>query len=347
MKIGLVDFDGRLTNLALMKLSAFYKQQGHEVMLNPVSPVGLDKTFVSLIFSKSRDKALSTYGHFPDVDFGGTGYSISKKLPDEIEAMRPDYDLYQVSDIYNRISGRIGKKENVMKKAEEIVNAGVGFLSRGCPRSCGFCVVPVKEGKLNKVGNIADIINPRSNRLVLLDNSLCANDDILEILSEIRDRNLVVDISQGIDVRLLTPEIAKALSEVKHMRSLHYAWDAPQAGKSVLAGIEILSRFVRRSAQMCFVLTGFDTDFSQDMERVMLLKEQGVRPYVMRFQCPNSPAKKEETFEQIRLRHFQRWVNAPAAIYKTSPFSEYEPWARVQEKLRGAFDMQQMELAWG
>lgn len=97
---------------------------------------------------------------------------------------------------------------------------------------------------------------------------------------------------------------------------------------------------------MCFVLAGFDTQFQQDMERVMLLKEQGVRPYVMRYQCPNSPAKKEETFKEIRLRHFQRWVNAPAAIYKTSPFAEYEPWARAQEKLRGAFDMQQMELAW-
>lgn len=344
MKIGLVDFDGRLTNLALMKLSAFYKTQGHEVVLNPVSPVGLDKTFVSLIFSKSRDKALKTYGHFPEVEFGGTGYSVASKLTDDIEAMRPDYDLYKVGDVYHRIKGRIGKKENVLKKAEEIVNAGVGFLSRGCVRECSFCLVPEKEGKLHRVGSISDIINPRSNRIVLLDNSLTANPDILDILSEIKERNLVVDISQGIDVRLLTPEVAKALSEVRHMRSLHYAFDMPQAQKSVLAGIEILSNFVRRSAQMCFVLCGFDTEFQQDMERVMLLKERGVRPYVMRYQCPNAPAGKDESFEATRLRHFQRWVNAPAAIYKTSPFSEYEPWARAQEK-QAFSGMEQMVLA--
>lgn len=344
MRIGLVDYDGRLTNLALMKLSAFHKAQGHEVVLNPVSPVGLDKTFVSLIFSKSREKALATYGDFPDVDFGGTGYSITKILPAAIEGMRPDYDLYKTSDVFNRISGRIGKKENIWKKAEEIVNAGVGFLSRGCPRSCKFCIVNEKEGDLKRVGSISDIINPKSRFLCLLDNSLCANDDILDILAEIRDRNLVVDISQGVDVRLLTPEVAKALSEVRHWRSLHYAWDIPQAGKSVLAGIEILSKFVRRSAQMCFVLCGFDTEFQEDMERVTLLKERGIRPYVMVYRCPHSPAKKDESFEATRLRHFQRWVNAPAAIYKTSPFSDYEPWARSQGKF-GAGRLEQMQLA--
>lgn len=343
MRIGLVDFDGRLTNLALMKLSAFHKAQGHEVVLNPVSPVGLNKTYVSLIFSKSRDKALATYGQFPGVEFGGTGYSITKKLPAEIEALRPDYDLYKTSDIYNRISGRIGKKENIWKKAEEIVNAGVGFLSRGCPRQCKFCVVNEKEGDLKRVGSISDILNPKSNFLCLLDNSLCANDDILDILAEIRDRNLILDISQGIDVRLLTDPVAKALSEVRHWRSLHYAWDIPQAGKSVLAGIEILSNFVRRSAQMCFVLCGFDTEFQQDMERVLLLKERGIRPYVMVYRCPHSPEKKDASLDATRLRHFQRWVNAPAAIYKTSPFSEYEPWAKAQEKLNGG-GLEQMQL---
>lgn len=345
MRIGLVDFDGRLTNLALMKLSAFHKAQGHEVVLSPVSPVGLDKTYVSLVFTKSRDRALSTFGQFPGVEFGGTGYSITKTLPSDIEVVRPDYDLYKTSDIFNRISGRIGKKENIWKKAEEIVNAGVGFLSRGCPRRCKFCCVPEKEGGLRRVGSISDIINPNSNFLCLLDNSLCANDDILEILAEIRDRNLVLDISQGIDVRLLTDEVAKALSEVRHWRSLHYAFDSPQARNSVLAGIEILSKFVRRSAQMCFVLTGFDTPFELDMERVMLLKERGVRPYVMVYRCPHSPEKKDDSFEATRLRHFQRWVNAPAAIYKSSPFSEYEPWARAQEKLNGSFGLEQMPFA--
>jgi hypothetical protein len=58
MKIGLIDYDSKIVNLAIMKLSAYYKEQGHQVMLNPSSPEGLDKTFVSVLFTQNKDKAL-------------------------------------------------------------------------------------------------------------------------------------------------------------------------------------------------------------------------------------------------------------------------------------------------
>jgi len=349
MRVGLVDVGGKITNLALQKLSSFHKAQGHEVVLNPLSPIGLDKTYVSMIFTKDREKAVSIYGSYPGVEFGGTGFSLEKKLPDEIENMHPDYSLYTAADIFSRISGRIAKKENTWIKAEEIVNAGIGFLSRGCvntAKTCPWCAVPAKEGVLRRVGSLNDIINPRSNKIVLLDNSICANPDIMDILLEIKQRKLVVDLTQGLDVRRLTPEIAKALSEIKHWRSIHYSWDMPLAGASVLRGIEILSEFVRKSAQMCYVLCGFNTDFLEDQERVRVLKELGIKPYIMRYLDPNNPTKSEETYETIRLRHFQRYINAPRAIYKTNTFDEYEGWINAQKKMSGAIGATQLELAW-
>jgi hypothetical protein len=58
-----------------------------------------------------------------------------------------------------------------------------------------------------------------------------------------------------------------------HWRSLHFAWDLPEAKGSVLEGTNILSQYVKKSAQMCLVLTGFNTSWEQDVERVEILKD--------------------------------------------------------------------------
>lgn len=350
-RIGVVDFDGKIVNLALMKISSYYKSQGCEVVLNPSSPDNIDRTFVSVLFNKNKEAALSAYGHYPSVQFGGTGFALDVKLPEEIENSRPDYDLYSVSDVYARISSRIAKKENVLAKAEEIVNAGVGFITRGCVNSelvCPWCVVPVKEGRMHRVGSVADLINPRSNKVIILDNSLPAHPDALEIFREIKERKLVIDITQGIDVRRLTPEISQALSEVRHWRSLHYSWDRPDMEKSVLKGIDMLSRVVTKSKHMCYVLCGFNTTFEEDMHRVLKLKELGIRPYIMKYARPADSYDKSDlktNYALTRLAHFARWVNAPKAIYKTTPFSEYEGWINARAKLPGAFGASQQELS--
>ena len=145
---------------------------------------------------------------YPDSIIGGTGWDLTTTLPPEVEACRPDYDLYSVQDIYNRIKGGIRRKETTIKKAKTIVDAGIGFLSRGCQRSCPFCIVHKKEGSLHQVATIDEILNPRSIVLILMDNNLLANPNCMDTLREIRERNLVVDISQGIDCRLVNEEIA-------------------------------------------------------------------------------------------------------------------------------------------
>lgn len=318
--IGLIDIDSKIPNLALMKLSSFYKSHGEQVeFVRDGSQY--EKIYASAIFTRSAgmcEKLLEMHGD--KIEIGGTGWDLHKDLPPEIEQMKPDYDLYSVEEIAARMKG-IGTKEHKLKKATEIINAGMGFTSRGCIRNCGFCFVPKKEGTFRDVAEIKDLINPRSNVLILHDNNLTADPYCIDKLHEIRDRSLIVDINQGCDVRLVNDDIAKALSEIKHLRSIHYAWDLMGFEKQVMSGIRTLSKYIKPYRHMCFMLVGFNTSFEEDMYRFRRLTELKVDPFVMIYnQIPN-----------IRLKHFARWVNS--RIYKSCTWNEYEPWVKAQNQM--------------
>ena len=319
--IGLIDYDGKIPNLALMKMSTFYKAQGESVEFAKPGRK-YDKVFCSVLFTWNKDKAAELVKDYPNIEFGGTGWDLTKTLPSEIESCKPDYDLYTVGDILPRIKGGIATKASKIEKAETIVNAGIGFTSRGCIRQCGFCFVPPKEGKLHQVAEIKDIVNPRSNVIILLDNNLTADPDCTPKLNEIRDRELIVDITQGIDVRLVTPEIAKALSEVKHLRSLHYAWDLMPFERQVMDGIITLTKHIKTWKHLCMMLTGYNTTFEEDYYRFEKLRGLGVSPYVMPYNL---------TYQTQKHHHFARWVNG--RIYKACSFDEYAPWCRTREYL--------------
>ncbi|MFT9496622.1 hypothetical protein [Anaerosolibacter sp.] len=320
MKVGLIDFDGKIPNLALMKLSAYYKQSGADIFLNNV-PKDADKVFCSVLFTWNKDKAEQLQQVYKNIEFGGTGWDIYKQLPEDVEICKPDYELYAIEDILPRIKGGIATKESKIKKAEVIVNAGIGFTSRGCIRNCGFCFVPPKEGKFRQVAEIKDLINPKSSTVILLDNNITADPYVIDKLHEIRDRRLVVDISQGIDVRLVTPEIAKALSEVKHLRSIHYAWDLMGFENQIIDGIKILSEKVKKWRHMCFMLIGYNTTFEEDMYRFRRLNEMDIKPYVMPYN-KQYPSKKHHCFAG--------WVNG--RYHTVCKFEEYEPWVKAQRE---------------
>ena len=316
--IGLIDIDGKLPNLALMKISSYYKAAGEQVeFIQPNRKY--EKIFVSCLFTWNKPKVEKLLKIYPNAEVGGTGWDLHKELPLEIESCKPDYGLYKVSDILPRIKGGIATKESKIKKAETIINAGMGFTSRGCVRNCGFCFVPPKEGSFRQVAEIKDLINPKSNVVILYDNNLTADPDAIEKLHEVRDRGLIIDITQGIDVRLLTPEIAQALSEVKHLRSVHYAWDLMGFEQQIMDGIKILSQYVKKWRHMCFMLTGYNTTFEEDMYRFRKLTEIRVKPYVMPYN-KEYPTKKHHCFAS--------WVNSRK--HTVCCFEDYEPWIKAQ-----------------
>ena len=87
MKIGLFT-DAPKHNLALMKLSAYYKREGADVFFNmPLWSV--DRSFASILFKWNANKFIAD-------EYGGSGVSDTRDtLPKEIERCRPDYSLSQ------------------------------------------------------------------------------------------------------------------------------------------------------------------------------------------------------------------------------------------------------------
>lgn len=152
-RVGLIDIDGKLPNLALMKISGYYKSL--TVPVEFVHPEHkYSKIYASALFTKSLKKCQQLIKVYGDdlIDIGGTGYDIDKKLPPEIEDMRPDYDLYSKESLVNRMRG-ISSKESKMAKAEIIANAGIGFSSRGCIRNCPFVLFQERRGSSGKHQN--------------------------------------------------------------------------------------------------------------------------------------------------------------------------------------------------
>ncbi len=97
----LIDFDSKIPNFALMKISAWIKRNGHNVFLNDDS-VAPDEVWLSCIFTWNRQKAFDTLNFFrirypnAKIHFGGTGFDFELPYGDpkrisllpEIEVMR-------------------------------------------------------------------------------------------------------------------------------------------------------------------------------------------------------------------------------------------------------------------
>jgi hypothetical protein len=75
-KIGLIQVDGKIPNLALMKLAKHYESLGHEIFFIDLSTIKADFWFGSKIF------------------MGGSGYDIKATLPKEVEEITPDYEKF-------------------------------------------------------------------------------------------------------------------------------------------------------------------------------------------------------------------------------------------------------------
>lgn len=288
MKIGLLDVDGHnFPNLALMKLSAYHKGLGDEVeMFFPMSRY--DKVYKSKVFTFTPD--YETIINADEIIEGGTGYSIGNHLPLEIEHMCPDYSLYTIT------------------------NTAYGFLTRGCPRQCKFCNVSEQQGKISKkVADITEFWNGQKN-IVLLDPNITACKDVSYLFDSLIKTNAYIDFSQGLDIRVMTEEIADKLNQIK-IKMIHFAWDNYEFKTyEKLKYFRPLLQYDFRKLRV-YVLTNFNTTMEQDLERIYKLKELGYDPYVMIYDKENSPKV---------LRRMQRWVNNKFIFRVCEKFEDYK-----------------------
>lgn len=283
MKIGLIDVDSKIPNLTLMKISAWHKTQGDEVKFYDPLLDKPDRVYASKIFDFTPD-----FQYWPacEVIKGGSGYDLKTALPKEMEDVYPDYDLYDC-------------------------DYAIGFTTRGCIRKCPFCIVPKKEGPIRVVGDIYGFWRGQK-RIMLLDNNLTALPDHMEkICKQLIKEKVLVDFNQGLDIRLITDDMARLLAKVRLWKQIHFAFDDVQLEKSVREGIAILTKYMPASRLMFYVLIGFNSTPEEDLYRVEVLRGLGVDPFVM-------PYDKSDPYQ----RHFARWCNHKA-IFKTVKWEDY------------------------
>ncbi|SFJ54679.1 hypothetical protein SAMN04515648_4533 [Phyllobacterium sp. CL33Tsu] len=325
--VRLTQIDGKLPNLALMKLAHWHKSLGDDVVFTKHVERGLYEpeyktVYGSAIFSYSADRVAVFKEQFPNAIVGGTwnlsNLSTVEQMIGQEEYEHYDYSIYAAFD------------------------ASIGFTQRGCRLKCGFCVVPKKEGKPRSVNTIYEIWRGGTypKHLHLLDNDFFGQpeDQWRARLNEILDGGFKVCLNQGINIRLITEAAARAIAQVPYYddsfraRRLYTAWDNLKDEKIFMRGVERLDGAgVPPSHLLVYMLVGFDE--SETWERLFYrfnkMVSLGIRPYPMIF---GSRAKTlplggmNAAIAGRTLGEFQRWVIRKA--YRFVPFEEYDVNAR-------------------
>lgn len=317
MKIGLVDIDGHAKkkkwgatiypNLALCKIARYHKMRGDAVEW-AIPFYHYDIVYKSKVFNFSPDD-LTAYDA-DQIIKGGTGYDITSQLPDEIDRMQPDYSIYPhiPSD------------------------TAYGFLTRGCPNKCPWCVVPRKEGVIRQYMDVDEIAIEGRKKLVLMDNNiLAAGDYAKEQLKKIIDRGYKVDFNQALDARLVTDDFAQLLANVKWLDSnrIRFGCDTHKQIEDCERAIAMIESYGFKG--QFFLYTMLNDNFHECYDRInhwwvqmreAREKHQGryVYAYAQPYRDPDNPNRPIPQWQ----KDMTGWVNKKAHFVAHS-FEEFQP----------------------
>lgn len=276
---------------ALAKIRAYHTAKGDTIFnnLSPEMIKGRDyKTYVSVIFDENRDKA-KAYQKLPNTLIGGSGWNLTQTLPPEIEQVNPRINM--------------------------------GFITRGCNRRCPFCVVPSKEGRVYQDRNLEDLWDGTSKLITLSDNNILFLPKAFEETCLTAQRyKLTIDFNQGLDFRLITPEIAKIIKNTR-LTDIRLALDHHNLIPAFDQALTTLRQYKCRKDPRVYALLGFNTNPKEDLERLNYLKAVGCRPYAMLY-----PTIKNYKTSNRRLYQYYKdlanWANQPQFFNKQT-FEQY------------------------
>lgn len=317
MKIGLIDVDGHAKkkkwgatiypNIALCKIARYHKQQGDEVEW-AIPFFHYDRIYKSKVFNFSPDD-LTCYDA-DEVICGGTGYDIQSKLPEAIDRTQPDYSIYP--NVPNDVS--------------------YGFLTRGCPNKCPWCVVPRKEGAIVPYMDIDEIAIEGRKKVVLMDNNiLAAGDYAVEQLNKIIERGYKVDFNQALDARLVTDDYARLLAKVKWLDNnrIRFGCDTHKQIEDCERAMEMITGY--GFTGQFFLYTMLNDNFEECFERInywwkrmreVREKHEGrqVYAYAQPYRDPDNPRRLIPQWQ----KDMAGWVNKKAHFVAHS-FEEFTP----------------------
>lgn len=282
--IALHDADNtRYHNLALMKLSAWHKAQGDEVeRYIPLKSHVYDKVYSSKVFSFTV-----TSEPLGNVEKGGIGYGLFNELPEQVEHICPDYNIFGS-------------------------NRSMGFLTRGCIRKCSWCIVPIKEGGVRPHADIEEFL--RHDEVIVMDNNILACDHGIQQIEKMACLNIKVDVNQGLDARLIDDGIARRLAKLRWLHPIRLACDHKNQMAAVQKAVTLLRwHNAKPSRFFVYVLV---KDLPSAFERVKFIKGLYCEPFAQPYRDFQN---NEPTQEQ---KDFARWVNH-TAVFNSVPWEEY------------------------
>jgi len=247
-------------NFALMKISAYHKARGDTVQWwNALDNPLYDKVYSSKVFDFTPENMYLP----PDTIKGGTGYGLYTELPPEVDNLFPDYSIYPDCDY------------------------AIGYITRGCPNRCGWCVVPTKEGDIRPYAHWRDIVRHDTNKLVLMDNNILACDYGITQLAELAQTDYKIDLNQGMDARLVNERITNIIASMKWIKYIRFSCDQiPQIEAIENAAAMLARRGVKPSRLFVYLLVTKDLENAD--YRVQRLKQAKVSIYA---QAERNPAQ--------------------------------------------------------
>ncbi len=222
MRIGIHDSEQEtlkhktFPNYALMKISAYHKANGDTVEWWNA----LDNDLYDLVYSSKVFDFTPVNPYLPENTIkGGSGYDVKAVLPSEIEEMFPDYSIYPDCDY------------------------AIGYITRGCPNRCRWCIVPQKEGDIKPYRTWQELVRQDSKKLVLMDNNILACEYGIEQLESLADSDYRIDLNQGMDARLVTDRVAQILAKVKWIRHIRFSCDSISQIEPILNTANLLYKY--------------------------------------------------------------------------------------------------------
>ena len=320
MRIGLLDADlmdhgTRHPNLALMKISGYYKEKGNDVELiyHSYSDVNnYDEIFISKVFTFSDIPEWILKK--PNIHIGGTGFFTDggEDLPYEIEHHKPDYDLYK-KYIDEQLEN--GRSRTVFA---DYLDYSIGFTTRGCFRKCAFCVNK-KYDQVQRHSPVAEFYDESKPYIYLWDDNILAYSDWEQIIDELEVTGKPFQFRQGIDLRLMTDQKAYRFNNTHYHGDFIFAFDHIKDKELIIEKVQLWKRYSSRICKM-YVLSGFDSQDEKDIEnvfeRISVLMKYGSLPYIMRYE-----EYKSSRFKGMYIE-LARWCNQPQ-FFKKKSFREF------------------------
>jgi hypothetical protein len=277
-------------NFALMTISAYYKARGDVVeWWKPDNNAVYDVVYSSKVFDFTPENP-----NLPaNTIRGGTGYGLYTELPPEIDGQFADYSIYPDCDY------------------------AIGYITRGCPNHCRWCLVHSKEGDIKPYSDWRKIVRPDTKKLVLMDNNILANDYGISQLVELAGTDYRVDLNQGMAANLVTAAVADIIARIKWIRFIRFSCDSTAQISAIMnAAALLLERGVKPYRLFVYLLVTKDL---QDADyRVQSLK--GLKNINLYAQAERNGAKGIIP-NAAQLKFAQRYVYSRR--YKQETWAEY------------------------